>query len=288
MMLLLGVVGTLVGVQVGMGRRASRALQRRLSGHQYPAVQDGVRRRINRWLAELGLEVDADQVVGPTAVVLAGVSLGGWMIVGPLGVVTALVIVALALVMAAPWSRRRADAVVDRALPALLESIARSLRSGATLAGALTEARSSMPTPMAADLATIEASGELGQPLSDALARWTEQRPSPEVALVAAALAFTDDYGAAQAEAMDGLAASFRARRQVEREIKALASQAQVSAAVMSLLPAGFVVVGLAADSASAAFLVSTPVGRLCLAVGVALDVAGLGWMRQVASRVVH
>lgn len=282
------IMATALAVQGAVHRHASVGVQRRLLEQPGPSIGQMLRGRWVAWVASFGRDIDADQALAPAVASVVTLVIGGGVVAGLFGVAVAVGLLGIVVASGSVVARRRSDLLVDRALPSLLESVARSLRSGATLPAALNEARPSMPAPMAADLATIDGASSLGQPLVDALSQWSDRRPSRDVALAAAALAFTDDYGAAQARAMDGLAASFRARRQVEREITALASQAQVSAAVMSALPAGFVLVGLAAGSSSSAFLVGTTAGQFCLAVGVILDGAGLWWMRRIAAGVVH
>ena len=181
------------------------------------------------------------------------------------------------------WRRRRDDRRVGRDLPDLLDEVARSMRAGLSVRSALVAARAGLGGPLAADV-----DGLLGSStgLRTALGVWAEERRGvPGVRLVAVALATVEQTGAA-ARAVDSVADTLRADREVAAEVRALASQAQASAAVIAVLPVGFAAVASIADPATLRFLVDSSIGRLCLAIGVALDLAAFVWMRRIVRSV--
>ncbi len=176
-------------------------------------------------------------------------------------------------------SRRAGQA--EAALPVALESVARSLRSGSTLAQAVAEAAAAVPGEMGTDLARV-ADHAVGAGLAAALDAWARARPSANVRLAATALGLAADTGGAAAGAVDGLAATLRQRLAAAAEVRALATQARLSAAVIGTAPAAFAVLSSAADHRAAGFLLGTPAGLACLGGGVALDLIGLIWMAHV------
>lgn len=188
---------------------------------------------------------------------------------------------------AALWGLRgRGDSLVERALPDALEAVGRSVRSGASLVQAIDEARGSISGPLCSELEAVLGSVRLGNPLSVALDGLIARRPLVVVRLAAAALVFSSEAGGMRSQAIDGLAASLRDRVAVEREIHALASQTRFSAMVIAVLPIGFVLFSGATDPRIAGFLTGTALGRVCLIVGIGLDVIGLLWMRQLTGSV--
>ncbi len=178
--------------------------------------------------------------------------------------------------------RGREEARLGRELPVLLEVIARSLRSGASVSTALREA-STGETLAAADLAAVLRAADQGVPMADALDGWARRRSTPGIRLTVGALAVAVRSGGSPARALDGVAATLRSRNEVEREVRALATQARASAAVMAVAPVAFALLGVLGDHRTATFLLGTAGGLACLVAGLALDVAGAWWMARIA-----
>jgi tight adherence protein B len=181
------------------------------------------------------------------------------------------------------WLARRAERRRVEAVPAVLDSVARSLRSGASLTQALGEAAAE-ETPLAGDLALVVAEAERGAGVEAALQSWAERREAGPIRLAAAALGMGAEFGGATARTVEGIAATVRQRLAVAGEAKALTSQARISAQVIALAPLAFCAIGAATDPALAAFLFVTPLGWCFLVVGVTLDLVGAAWMRRLAA----
>jgi tight adherence protein B len=175
--------------------------------------------------------------------------------------------------------RRRA---YRRALPSVLEEIARSLRSGASVPGALAEVAGSSDDPVRAELRRVVERLDGGEDLASALRWWRGHAADASVALPAAALALASESGGSRAWAVDQVAATFRERRALEDELRAQASQAHLSAVVLVVAPLVFAVLGAAVDPTVLAFLVLTPAGWACLLAGLLLDAAGAWWMARL------
>jgi len=181
-------------------------------------------------------------------------------------------------------ARDRRAARLEAELPALLEAVARALRSGASLPVALREAADTGSVAAEA-LDTVLTDAARGLGLVAALERWAERCPGPAVRLVAGALTVALTVGGSPARGVDGVAATLRERAEVEREARALATQARASAVVVTLAPVGFGAVGVVGDDHSAGFLLGTPAGLACLVGGVVLDAVGALWMHRIARR---
>jgi tight adherence protein B len=179
----------------------------------------------------------------------------------------------------------RSGARVDAALPEALEGIARSLRSGASLRIAIEEVSLSTPAPLGPGLADLAARAGRGCPLAVAVDGWAAATEGAGVPLVAAALALGAELGGAAARSLDGVADTLRDRNAMRREVRALSAQARASAIVIGAAPAAFAGLVAVADPASIAFLVTSPIGLLCLVAGLALDGLGAWWMRGIVAR---
>jgi Flp pilus assembly protein TadB len=210
---------------------------------------------------------------------VAAVALGpplAWIAMGPGGAV-----LLIGLAVGGPWlawwaTRDRGDRLLERALAPFLEAVARGLRSGASLAGALVEAGALAGGRLAVDVRDVMAHGP---PLVAALEAWPRRRPLAGVRLCAAALCLGAETGGAQAAAVDGVATTLRQRAAAQDEAMALATQARLSAWLIAAVPLGFGMLTSSADPRNAAFLFRTPAGLLVLLAGLALDGAGAVWM---------
>ena len=277
--------GASVRAAVAAGRR--RAVVRRLSASpsgdrrgRAAAANLGVLQapeRVVRALADAGFT--RDPAVAWTAWLVA---VGGAVVIGlAVGNPTLGMVAVGALTVAAAAGlharRGRADADLERALPAALEAVARGLRSGASLNQALHEAAGVTGERLGAELRQVTAEAGHGAGLADALDRLAARRPLPGVRLAVAALGLGVETGGAQARAVDGVAVTMRERLAVAAEVQALSAQARVSALVIGLAPLGFGAFAAATDPRHAQFLLHTPLGLGFVTVGLALD--GLGWL---------
>ncbi len=181
------------------------------------------------------------------------------------------------------WPLRRRPRVVDD-LPEVLDELARSLRANLSLRQALV----ALPDRGALAGATRRLRHELdlGRPIPVAVTAWVDRLGDPLADLAGAALSVVIETGGAGAAAIDRVAATVRDRRAIQLEAAAQASQAQASALVIGLLPVGFLALAASADPASIGFLLGTPLGLMCLVVGLALDGLGIWWMHRITTSV--
>lgn len=233
-------------------------------------------------LTDTGLAVDPPRAWSMWLVSLAVAAVAG-AAAGGAGAAA----VAVGAVVATPlvaWRllRRRAGDRLEAALPAAVDAVARSLRSGVSLRLAIAEAAAVTPGPLAAELGSVARSIQRGSSVVAALEAWGERQPTPGVRLVVSALCLGAETGGALARAVDGVAATLRQRLAARAEARALATQARASAAVLAAAPLAFTAVTSLADARTATFLFRTPTGLLCLAGGLALDAAGALWMARL------
>lgn len=197
------------------------------------------------------------------------------------------VVVAVGVLGLARWSHRLgAGARYERSLVVATEELARQLRSGAGTSAALAVVASTSQGPLRADLDGLLVRVEAGATLGEALGWWAEQRPLSAVRLTAGAIGVGTVSGGLRARTADGLAAALRQRDRARREAASLAGQAQLSAVVMTVTPLAFAAVLAAGDRAARDFLVRSPAGLACLAVGLTLDLAAAAWMVRLTASV--
>jgi tight adherence protein B len=235
-------------------------------------------------LEEAGVEGDPARWgrVATGALAVVAVAAGGRGGIGG-AIVTVVVAVGGGLV-ARQASRGRGARRADARLPELVEHVGRALRAGHDLRGASLAAGEVVGGVHGSALADVVARIDGGAGWTDALQGWLDDHPRRPVQLVAGALAVAEAAGGRAGSALDGVAATLRARSAVADEARALASQARASAAVLVALPVVVAAGGAAADRKVADALLGTPWGLGCIALAAVLDAVGALWMQRVVS----
>lgn len=175
------------------------------------------------------------------------------------------------------WRRR------DAQLPDALDRLASALRAGQAIAPGVRELATTTPAPLGAELRAVALALDRGEPVTAALGAWGGgPGASADVQLVVAALALGASAGGAVARAVDRVAATLRERREVEAEVRALATQARASAGVLAVAPIVFAALVTTIEPGAVAFLVASPVGLACLVTGLGLEALGAVWMARI------
>ncbi len=235
--------------------------------------------RLEAWIESLCLPVDGPRLARVLRPLALGTAVSAALVGGLLLVTLTVLAGGWALWLRRGAVRRRA-AAVDRDLPGLVEAVARHLRAGGSLGQAIVAAAPNasgpLETPWDRMVRDIPVVGVVA-----ALEAWIsggERLVQPSERLAAAALALAAESGGSPARAVDGVAATLRARLALAGEIRALSSQARASACVIALIPFGFGLFAAATDARTAAFF-GSPAGLVLLAAGVGLDGIGAWWM---------
>lgn len=267
-----------------LGAPTAAAARRRASALG-AAGEPGTRPGLERWVAGLGLDVDAGHVARILPAMVGGVAFVSVVAGGP----ALTIVVFSAMGAVAGWlskgSTRRRAAAIDRDLPLVLEAVARHLRSGGSLAQAIVAAGPSTRGALGETWERLRADLEVRGVVA-ALDGWVKGRGCAGAVtaaerLAATALALAAETGGSPARAVDGVAATLRARRALGEEIRALSSQARASAAVIALAPLAFGLLAGANDDRTSTFFRS-PVGLVLLSVGLGLDALGAWWMSRL------
>ncbi len=178
------------------------------------------------------------------------------------------------------WLRRhRRTLEAAAALPDLLRLVASELRIGGTVSSAFATAATS-ERPFAGDAAILQRRMQLGAAFETAVVLWSDEHDTVGCRAASGALVCAANVGGPAADALDGLAASLAERFDSQHELRAQSSQARASALVMVCAPLGYLVFSASIDQRSLDALFGTVVGRVCLAVGLALDALAWIWIR--------
>jgi tight adherence protein B len=179
--------------------------------------------------------------------------------------------------------RRAAVRAADRAgrVQEACEVMAGELAAGLPPGRVLAAAASVCP-----ELAGVVAAHHLGGSVPDSLRSAAAERGAGDLALVAAAWQVAHRSGAGLAEALAGVAVALRERQSLRRLVGSELSSARATARLMVALPALTLLMGSGIGGDPVGFLIGSPGGWACLAGGLALGLAGLGWIEAIAGAV--
>jgi tight adherence protein B len=228
------------------------------------AVEISVERALSTWMWSV--------TVGG----VLGFGFGGPQIALGLGLLAG--VGAPAIVMSMCERRAR---LVAAAVPETLERVASELRSGGTVATAIS-AVAHAEGPLASDMARVDTRVRLGASLAEALGAWARERTVAGIDASAGALVLCSSVGGRSADALDGLATSLRDRLAVAAEARAVSSQARMSAVVVGGAPVAYIAWSAVVDPHALQVLTGTGFGRVCLVLGVGLEALGAWWMRSI------
>lgn len=277
-----GVAGLVITIALARAaHRAGAAGHARLLGARSPwRVPGRARGWLVRGLTDASIDVEPEAAcelwfagVGAIAIVTVAVAPGLVLVAITVGMIAGPV----ALKMAGDRARLR----FVSSLPGTLEQVAAAMRGGASVREAL-GAASAGGGPVAPDLRRVCARATLGVGLVEALTAWPRERPLPAVRVAAGGLAVAAGVGGAAADAIDGLARSLRERLGAVAEARSLSAQARLSAIVVGAAPAVYLVLSAVADPTTIDTLVGTSTGRVCLFVGLALEVLAIFCIRRI------
>lgn len=199
-----------------------------------------------------------------------------------LGVVLAATVSALgALWRRARW-RRQAASTEERVVE-VCELLASELASGRPVGAALERAAADWPP-----LAAAAEAHALGSDVPAAIRQVAGVPGAQDLRLVGAAWQVAHRSGHGLAGAVSRTAEELRAAQATRRVVDAELASARATARLVAGLPLPVLLLGSGAGGHPWRFLVGTPAGLGCLALGLGLVVAGLWWIEVLAADVVR
>ncbi len=217
-----------------------------------------------------------DAAIAGAAALIGGVLLGPvWSV--PIGL--------------AAYGARRMHARRARSLPPVVVqerfadavgAIAAAVRAGSSLDQAIRYAAGEAESPIRERLAALVAELDLGVPLDVAIDGWARELGTDDGDLVAGALDLHRRSGGDLPAVLDQVTATIRDRVGIAREVRSLTAQARLSAWILGMLPVGFFAFLLLTARDEIEGALGTPVGIICIVVGLGLEGGAFLWIRSL------
>lgn len=207
------------------------------------------------------------------AAVLCSVAVGS---LAPI-VVTALLIGLVVTVIRQRQHSRRLQ--FDAGLPDLVDAMAAAVRAGAVPAVALVEASRGAAPLIREDVGRVAVRIGRGERFAESMMWWAADRRLATLDLLAAVMSTSNEFGGPLASVLDDVADQLRHDLRTRDDVRTHSAQAVASAAMLILLPLVSTAITAIADPGVLRVLFATPIGAVCLAVGVALEAIAAWWM---------
>jgi tight adherence protein B len=179
------------------------------------------------------------------------------------------------------WLRRRERRAAEMTGGRVLESceqLAAELASGQPPGAAL--ARAAVDWPV---LDPVAEAFRVGTDVPAALRSVAARPGAGDLRLLAAAWHVAHRTGQGLADAVDRVSQELVAARATSRVVDGELASARATARLVALLPLAALAMGSGVGGDPVGFLLQTPVGWLCLGVGLAFGLAGLWWIEALA-----
>ena len=192
-----------------------------------------------------------------------------------------------AALLAAPimWlmmKRKKRMAVLGRQLPAALELLSRSLRSGHALASGFSLVAEEMQDPIAREFGRVFEEQNLGIPLEEALADMADRIPNMDIRFFATAVTLQRSTGGDLAEILDKISHLVRERLHILGQVQALTGEGRLSGVVLLALPPVLFLVMLYLNSEYIMMLFTEPLGRKMLGFALFTQLVGAVAIRKI------
>lgn len=175
--------------------------------------------------------------------------------------------------------RRRA---FDEQFPALLDLLAGSLESGASVGQALQLVVEEVDEPAASEFGRVLAATKMGRPLGEALTAAADRIGSTDLTWTVQAIVVQQRTGGRLADVLRIVARTMRNRFELQRELRALTAEGRLSACILGGLPFALAGLLLMVNPHYLNPLFHDPLGLLLVAGAGALMLVAFAWMSRI------
>lgn len=217
---------------------AERVLSRLQDEAQLRAERKRANAGLRRMLLQAGIDVPSSSLISMAA--LVGVLLFVVLLVaGPaITLFVFLVLIGVSHLLLRWRYNQRVSKMVSQ-LPAFLDHVIRSLKSGRALGDAVQLASTRAPEPLLGALAGTRRSLELGLSLGEVMEDFAELYDRQEFHMLAVSVKVNQRYGGNASDLMENLITLIRDRERAAGQLRALTGETRISAWVLGVMPIG-------------------------------------------------
>jgi tight adherence protein B len=184
------------------------------------------------------------------------------------------------------WARSRRLRAFNADLPEAIDMMARALRAGHAMSGAIEMAGDSSPPATAKEFAEVFRQQNFGLPLREALLQMLERMPSADLRVLVTAIIVQRETGGNLVEVMDRTVFLIRERQRIQGEIRIQTAQGRLTGWILSLMPVVLMGILNILNPGYSKILFVDPLGRKLIYLGLGLIVIGSVIIRKIVNGV--
>jgi tight adherence protein B len=235
------------------------------------------------------MQAHSSTTVGTLLVTSAGLAFFGYAVAwffAPITLIDAAVAVGLAMLPYGLLSFKRSRRInaFNAVLAEAIDMLARALRAGHSVVGALETLSQNVPEPAASEFAEVFKQQNIGLPLRDALMRLLDRVPSPDLRVLVTAILVQKDTGGNLAEILDRTVAVIRDRLRIQGEIRVQTAQGRLTGWILSALPVVMLVLINLVNPGYSSILLHDPLGRKLIYISLGMLTAGTLIIRRIVN----
>jgi tight adherence protein B len=177
------------------------------------------------------------------------------------------------------WKRLRK---FEELLPDTIDLMARALRAGHTITSSIEMVASEGSEPVATEFRHVFEEQNFGLPLREAMLNLADRVPLPDVSFLVTAILVQKETGGNLAEVLDKAAVVIRERFRLRGQLRVYTAQGRMTGWILASLPFIMFVLLNLVNPAYERILLTDPLGRKLIYVGVVLMVTGAWVIRRV------
>jgi tight adherence protein B len=174
-------------------------------------------------------------------------------------------------------------AAIEKALPEVLTSMAKSLRAGAGLLQALDYVSNEAPPPLGPEIVRTLRDLHLGIAPEVAFEDLSKRVGSSDLDIALTAMTIQRTVGGNLSEILTNVSNTIRERQTIKAEVGVLTARQKLTGNLVAMLPVVLAVFYLGVNSNVASLLFTTAAGNISLAVGIFFELLGLFIIRRLA-----
>jgi tight adherence protein B len=182
------------------------------------------------------------------------------------------------------FRRTRRINAFNAVLAESIDMLARALRAGHSVAGAMEMLAENAQEPAASEFEEIFKQQNLGLPLRDALMQLLDRVPSADLRVLVTAILVQRDTGGNLAEILDRTVFVIRERLRIQGEIQVQTAQGRLTGWILSALPVVMLVLLNLLNPGYSSVMLSDPFGRKLIYASVGMMAVGTLIIRRIVN----
>lgn len=244
----------------------------------------GMMERLDDLVTQSGYKGTSNDIVLIIVTIAVVGGAAGWLRTGTFlwGLITAVAVGSLPIVHLLYRRRRRLNTFQTQ-FPDALDTVARAIRAGHALSGAIRVVAEDMPDPVGEEFRRVDEEIRLGMDPGEALVRLQKRVPVEDMGFFCAAIRIQRGVGGNLAEVLDRLAEVIRERFKILSYARVLSAQNRWSAIFVGLSPALFAIMFELLHPGYFDALKTNPIGPWLVGAGLILEAIGFFMVWRIA-----